>query len=195
VDAKSRFVENLSKKICNPSTGQKTFWSAYKRLSNKKKITNIPPLFENGKYISSFREKASIFNNYFALQCQPFDIESSLPVFTPLTGNHLSSITFSHSHIIKIINKLDSKKANGFDEISAAMLKICPEEVARPLYLIFKKCFELGSFPSSWKYANVQPVHKKNCRQDKSNYRPISLLCICSKMFDIFFLMACTNFS
>jgi len=183
VDAKSRFVENLSKKICNPSTGQKTFWSAYKRLSNKKKITNIPPLFENGKYISNFREKASIFNNYFALQCQPFDIDSSLPVFTP-TGNYLTSIIVSHSHIVKIINKLDSKKANGFDEISAAMLKICPKEVARPLYLIFKKCLELGSFPSSWKYANVQPVHKKNCRQDKSNYRPISLLCICSKIFE-----------
>ena len=184
VDAKNRYLDNLSKKICNPTTGQKTFWSAYKRLSNKKKITNIPPIFEDGKYISNFKEKSSIFNKYFALQCRPFDIESSLPVFAPLTSNSLSNITFSHSQIIAIIQKLDSKKANGFDEISAAMLKICPAEVARPLSIIFNKCLELGSFPSNWKYANVQPVHKKNSRQDKTNYRPISLLCICSKIFE-----------
>ena len=184
MDAKSRFLDNLSKKICNPTTGQKTFWSAYKRLSNKKKNTNIPPVFENGKYISDFKEKSSIFNKYFAIQCQPFDIESTLPVFTPLTSNSLSDITFSHAQIIAIIKKLDSKKANGFDNISAAMLKTCPDEVARPLFLIFKKCLESGSFPSAWKHANVQPVHKKNSRQDKSNYRPISLLCICSKIYE-----------
>ena len=64
------------------------------------------------------------------------------------------------------------------------MLKICPYEVARPLFLIFQKCLELGSFPSAWKHANVQPVHKTNSRQDKFNYRPISLLCICSKIFE-----------
>ena len=41
-----------------------------------------------------------------------------------------------------------------------------------------------GKFPDSWKYANVQPVHKKNNRQTKSNYRPISLLPICGKILE-----------
>ena len=183
-DAKNRFLENLSNKICNPTTGQKTFWSAYKRLSNKKKNTNIPPIYEDGIYISNFKNKSSIFNKYFAQQCQPFNIASTLPNFTPLTNNFLTDITFTHAQIAGIIQKLDSKKANGFDNISAAMLKVCPNEVARPLSLIFKKCLESGSFPSAWKHANVQPVHKKNSRQDKSNYRPISLLCICSKVYE-----------
>ena len=79
---------------------------------------------------------------------------------------------------------MDSKKANGFDGISAAMLKLCPSEVARPLSLIFQKCIVQGSFPDAWKHANVQPTHKKNGREDKSNYRPISLLCICSKIYE-----------
>ena len=43
LDAKSRFLENLSNKICNPTTGRKTFWSAYKRLSNKKKRYKYSP--------------------------------------------------------------------------------------------------------------------------------------------------------
>ena len=79
---------------------------------------------------------------------------------------------------------MDIKKANGYDGISAAMLKICPEEASIPLLIIFKKCLELGSFPSPWKHANIQPSHKKNSKQDISNYRPISLLCTCSKIYE-----------
>ena len=138
LEAKSRYLDNLSNKICDPTTGQKTFWSAYKRLSNKKKVTNIPPLFENGTYISNFKKKSSIFNKYFALQCQPFDISSNLPVFTPLTTNSLSDISFSHAQIIAIIKKLDSKKANRFDSISAAMLKVCLMRSQYPCSLFLK---------------------------------------------------------
>ena len=83
-----------------------------------------------------------------------------------------------------MIKKLDVKKSHGWDGISAAMLKICPDEVARPLCLIFNNCIVTGSFPTAWKHANVQPVHKKNSRQDKTNYRPISLLTICSKIYE-----------
>ena len=42
----------------------------------------------------------------------------------------------------------------------------------------------MAMFPYSWKYANVQPIHKKDNRQIKSNYSPISLLPICGKIFE-----------
>ena len=35
-------IDNLSDKICDPRSGGKIFWNAYKRLINKKKNTNIP---------------------------------------------------------------------------------------------------------------------------------------------------------
>jgi len=183
-EAKAVYMDNLSRQICDPSTGQKTFWTAYKRLSNKKKITNIPPLFENGKYVSNFKDKTIIFNNYFAAQCKTFDIESQLPSFSPLTPNILSSVTFTEEAIISLINKLDKKKAHGPDGISISMLQLCPKEVAKPLCIIFNKCLVNGVYPQTWKHANVQPVHKKNGRQDKTNYRPISLLPICGKIFE-----------
>ena len=75
-------------------------------------------------------------------------------------------------------------KAGGYDEISVRMLQLCPVEVALPLQIIFQKCIDTGIFPDSWKYANVQPVHKKNNRQIKSNYRPISLLPLCGKLLE-----------
>ena len=76
---------------------------------------------------------------------------------------------------------MSSKKAGGYDGISVTMLQLCATEVAKPLKTIFEKCLNTGMFPDSWKYANVQPIHKKGNRQIKSNYRPISLLPICGK--------------
>ena len=65
-----------------------------------------------------------------------------------------------------------------------AMLKTCPSEIAIPLCMIFERCINSGKFPDSWKLANVQPIHKKNDRQLKSNYRPISLLPLCGKILE-----------
>ena len=64
------------------------------------------------------------------------------------------------------------------------MLKICGNSLRRPLELIFNNCLANGIFPSDWKKGNVVPVHKKNDKQRLSNYRPISLLPICRKIFE-----------
>ena len=71
------------------------------------------------------------------------------------------------------------------------MIKMCDTSVVEPLCLIFEKCLETGVYPSFWKKANVIPVHKKNSRQSKENYRPISLLPIFGKIFEklIFYSM------
>ena len=68
--------------------------------------------------------------------------------------------------------------------LSICMLKICDDSLCGPLGLIFQSCFENGKFPSEWKKANVVPTHKKNDKQLVKNYRPISLLPICGKIFE-----------
>ena len=49
--AKRTFYVNMDNKLSDPNTGQKHFWTAFKRISNKKKQTNIPPIFENNCYV------------------------------------------------------------------------------------------------------------------------------------------------
>ena len=39
-------------------------------------------------------------------------------------------------------------------------------------------------FPSEWKKSNVVPIHKKDDKQNVKNYRPVSLLPICGKIFE-----------
>ena len=170
--------------MCDPRNGKKIIWSAFKRLLNKKKCSNIPPLLEDNKFVTNFSSKASIFNTYFAEQCTPLPIDSILPDINYKTENKLYNIQITHGQIIAIISKLNSKKAHGVDNISISMLKLCADEVSVPLKLIFDKSLQCGKFPTLWKKANVQPVHKKGSRQRKKQYRPISLLPICSKIFE-----------
>ena len=134
--------------------------------------------------MTNFQEKAKVFNDYFASQCQPLDYEIPLPQLALKTNSKLDSINVTSTSITNLITNLKSKKASGPDEISTNMLKMCATEVSKPLKLIFEKSIADEVFPSSWKCANVQPVHKKNSRQLKTNYRPISLLPVISKIFE-----------
>ena len=182
--AKLSYYSNLGLKLSDPNTGQKCFWTTYKKLINKKAKTNIPPLMENGAFISNCREKADIFNKYFANQCTINNNGSVLPNLTSKTDASLSHISASQEEIINIINNLNPNKSHGHDGVSVSMLKLCAAEVAIPLQLIFNDCITTGMFPDSWKYANIQPVFKKENREIKSNYRPISLLPICGKILE-----------
>ena len=183
--AKRDYFDSLGKKLSNYNTGCKSFWSTFKRLVNNKKLTNIPPLLENGTTISDFRQKCNIFNNFFANQCVPNNTPSQLPsALNMLTQSRLQHIVSSEEKVATIILQLNSNKAHGCDKISISMLKICAYAVSKPLHLIFDKCLTDGVFPTAWKYANVQPVHKKDSRQIKTNYRPISLLPICGKILE-----------
>ena len=138
----------------------------------------------NNIFVTNFLEKATIFNNYFANICRPIDNGSSLPAPTHITIHSLSDFVCSEVAIAKVISKLNANKAHGVDQVSIAMLKLCSNEITKPLKTIFDRCILEGKFPSSWKLANVQPVHKKSSRQLKSNYRPISLLPIFIKIFE-----------
>ena len=56
--------------------------------------------------------------------------------------------------------------------------------IFKPVSKIFKLSLQHGIFPSSWKIADVVALHKKKSRSDPSNYRPISLLAILSKLLE-----------
>ena len=68
--------------------------------------------------------------------------------------------------------------------ISVKMIKICADSIAHPITLIFQNSLGAGIFANDWKKASIVPIHKKNNKQILSNYRPVSFLPICSKIFE-----------
>ena len=82
------------------------------------------------------------------------------------------------------MQSLDPNKAHGHDQISIRMLKLCSNSICKPLEIIFNRCLETSTFPNDWKKGNVVPVFKKGDKQILKNYRPISLLPVCGKIFE-----------
>ena len=182
--SKEKFLKKQGIRLADQLTGQKTYWKIMNQFLNKTKIPRIPPLFFNGNFIVCCKEKAQIFNEYFAKQCTPFDTPSILPNLRYFTNDRLSYFDISVNEIKDLIKLLNINKAHDHDDISVKMIKLCGEEICSPLLIIFRNILDTGMYPSQWKLANVTPVHKKKDKQTVGNYRPISLLPIFDKIFE-----------
>ena len=148
------------------------------------KIPIIPPLLENGLFITDFTEKAQIFNDFFILQCTIVDTGSEIPQYIPAATTLINDFAIPEQKILNIIRSFNHNKAHGWDEISVRMIKLSDAALVVPLMIIFTNCLRCGLFPQIWKCANVVPVHKKNEKNLKGNYRPISLLPIFGKILE-----------
>ena len=184
-DSKQKYFLRLTQKLNTIQKSTKAYWALLKFFLNNRKIPVIRPLFHSNKFVTDFKEKAELFNSFFAKQCSLIKNDSKLPPQLHfLTDKRLSMVKFVNTDILKIIQNLNPNKAHGHDKISIRMLKICGNSLCRPSELILIDCLVNGIFPSVWKKGNIVPVHKKNDKQRLNNYRPISLLPICSKIFE-----------
>ena len=68
--------------------------------------------------------------------------------------------------------------------ISVPLLKILKTHISPLISSLINDSFLCGIFPSKLKWAKVIPVFKKGSRQDKDNYRLISVLSTFSKIFE-----------
>ena len=182
--SKQKYFLRLTQRLNTIQKSTIAYWALLKTFLNNRKIPIIPQLFRNNKFVTNFKEKAELLNSFFAKQCSLIKNDSKLyPRFHFLTDKRLSTVKFVNTDILKIIQNLNPNKDHGHDKISIRMLKLCGNSLCRPLELIFNDCVANGIFPSDWKKGNIVPVQDKNDKQRLNNYRPISLLQICSKIF------------
>ena len=138
----------------------------------------------NNELISDFKMKANHFNSFFASHCTPLNNNIKLPGSqTYITESKLSSLQFEDKDI-KIIKSLNINKAHGHDDISIRILKICDLPIIKSLSIVFRNCINNSTFPDLCKKSNICPIHKKGDKQISNNYRPVSLLPICRKIFE-----------
>ena len=98
-----------------------------------------------------------------------------------MTDKRLSSVTFSGEDIGKIIQNLGSNKTHGYDNLSVCMLKICGDSF---FVSLSQQARLTGVFSSEWIKEIIVPIHKKGDKQIIKNYRPVSILPICGKIFE-----------
>ena len=92
--------------------------------------------------------------------------------------------TVSEARVLKIIRKLSNKNSFGTDGISSKVLKSAADVLAAPITFIINTSLTSGVYPTRWKTAKVIPILKKGDRSAMSNYRPIALLPVASKILE-----------
>ena len=104
------------------------------------------------------------------------------PSVATITENVLpDSLSFdllpaSKENINKIIKLLNASKVTGPDGVTIKLIELSANVVDKYLtsfinHDISWSCFSLGA-----KTALIRPIHKKKDRQNKENYRPVSIL-------------------
>lgn len=164
----------------------KYFWSYYK---SKSKSNVIPSSLKYNNSIANDGEAiCNAFSTYF---CSTFSNASNSHHSSnvdSLSQSHsvsdISSILTNVDTIANLLHKLDPSKSAGPDHMPARFLINCAKTISLPISILFKRSIAEGYVPCIWKRAFITPVHKKGAKTDITNYRPISKLCIVSKVFE-----------
>ena len=92
----------------------------------------------------------------------------------------------SPAEIKTIVKNFKNGKAPGWDDIPNIVLKNLNNKALVQLTHIFNCSLKLSYFPNAWKTAIILPIYKGGGKDKKepTSYRPISLLCTISKIFE-----------
>ena len=82
-----------------------------------------------------------------------------------------------------LIKNLDESKSPDPYNIAVKLIKLIPYNMPGAFTYIFNESFKTGIFADLLKLAHVTPIHKGNSRLVVTNYRPISVIPIISKVF------------
>ena len=192
--AKSDYFSKVNSELGNPAISSKKWWKLSKSLLSNKFYSPVPDLIVNGNTISEPRDKAEAFNQFFISQSCLVNADHAVVPLLNVSIDTLTTLVIEEFEVFNILNNLDVSKACGFDNISNKLLKLCAATIFKPFTRLINTSLSLGQYPICWKMANVIPLFKKNNRQLRNNYRPISLLVSLSKICEKVVFVRLHNF-
>lgn len=155
--------------------------------STKSNDSTIPnEMFLGDNHAVGGQQVCELFANYFQSVYDQVEPSSSLPsgLESACTGVPFSSCVLQESEVLDALEALDVSKGPGPDTVPPIFLKNCAKYIYKPLTAIYNKSLSTGEFPSKWKRSHITPIHKTGELQNIAQYRPISILSTCGKIFE-----------
>lgn len=184
--AKQMYFDEL---IINSANKSKTVWRIINNSLKNNASTNKFEIEVNGHITSENSIISNEFNSYFVnlpkLIRTSLKQHNSISKTSPITMNdsiYLNPVTTTE--IINVIQNLKQSNSVGPDDISIKIIKKCAHQLAEPLCHIINTCFQDGMYPNMLKLSKILPLYKKGDHKLLSNYRPIAILSVFSKIFE-----------
>lgn len=139
---------------------------------------------------------ANTFNQYFSDVTSKLSAERTRFSNLPLNGNHYQTVhnnipksffvfPITPVEILDAIKAVSNKPSVGFDGVETNLIKNCSHALLTPLEILFNSSITQGIFPELLKTAVVVPIFKAGSHSEITNYRPISILSVLSKIFEL----------
>ena len=147
-----------------------------------------------GQCIEKPNEIAEAFNNHFATigpelagNIENRDSDDPLKYLSNKGASIASCFELHTIHpntIEREIKYFKCSKSAGYDKITVRLFKDAAEILSEPLAIIFNASFNKGIFPDIWKIARLTSIFKSGPKSNVSNYRPISVLSVFSRLLE-----------
>lgn len=184
-------------RITNSTNVIKTTWNLInKEVGNRKKSEIVTKLIKNNNTYSCPVIMCNLFNNHFINlvdneilpilknqnknKVQLVDLRNE----QPLEINYFKCKPVDCKEMDKIIMSFDNKYSTGYDDIPIPVIKQLKKHLIKPLVHLVNSSLISGIFPQKLKISKVIPLHKKGDVRLMSNYRPVSLLPVFSKIYE-----------
>lgn len=170
------YIRNIENTIL---TNSKAFFSYTKSLQKSNKLPKS--MLFNDKCSDSPEVIANMFADHFESVYENKD--ANVPL-CHLGCDCNSHIEISREDIEAAIRSLDANKSNSPDKIPNIFYQKTMDAICKPLEIIFNASLFNRKFPIKWKESFITPIYKNGKKEDIKNYRPVSITCAISKIFE-----------
>ena len=181
----------------------KPFGAPFRRFFRTKSSQMATTLFCSKVIILLLTVIAEIFNAYFSSiaseigfnnehatpdeAISAYHNHSSIVKIRDAYGDSMQSFNFqtvNHNCVARKLQMINIRKATGYDNIPAKLLRLAQNELTHPIANLINNTMAMNTFPDQLKCAELSPLFKKEDNLNKTNFRPVSILTGISKLYE-----------